>query len=212
MDSAADAEPGLLAEFAGLLQQVSMEQNILDRFVWMGDIKGVFSIKYCVEHFTDKKPSSMPSDIVISINHLWNVNVPHNFLIFGWSFLLNRIPTKDQLFNRGILSEARDLCCVYYSTKLVTLSHLFRCCSHSIGIQNKVYEWIRILVDLSLANFVGFFLHCGKVECSSQRTIMAIIWVAMVWSLWITRNAINFKEGVFIFYDCMSAIVLRSWK
>ncbi|KAI5425397.1 hypothetical protein KIW84_031268 [Lathyrus oleraceus] len=89
------AETGLLAEFAGLLQQVSMEQNIPDRFVWMGDIKGVFSVKYCVKHFTDKKPSSMPSDIVISINHLWNVNVPPNFLIFGWRFLLNRIPAKD---------------------------------------------------------------------------------------------------------------------
>lgn len=59
-----------------------MEQNIPDRFVWMGDIEGVFSVKSCVEHLTDKQPSSMPSDIAISINHLWKVNIPPNLLIF----------------------------------------------------------------------------------------------------------------------------------
>lgn len=126
--------------------------------------------------------------------------------------MLNRIPTKDQLFNRGILSEARDLCCVFCSTKLETLSHLFRCFSHSIRIWNNFSKWMGNLVDLSLGDFLDFFSHCDKVKCSSQRTIMAVIWVATVWSLWLMCNAIIFKEKVFIFDDCMSAIVLRSWK
>lgn len=133
--------------------------------------RSFFPVKSCVEHFTDKQPSSMPSDILISINHLWKVNVPPNLLIFGWRFLLNRIPTKDQLFNRGILSEARYLCCVSCSTELKTLSHLFCRCSHLISIWNKVYEWMGILMDLSLGDFVDFFSHCDKVKCSSQRTI-----------------------------------------
>ncbi|XP_058734089.1 uncharacterized protein LOC131605797 [Vicia villosa] len=185
---------GLLAEFFCCLQQYQLEQNVEDSYGWQHDTENVFTVKSCVKMLNDSKESYLPAALLKPINKLWEIKVPPSLLMFGWRFLLNRIATKEQLFKRGILTDHRDLCCVFCVTEIESLPHLFRSCTYLTNIWKKVYEWMGIEDGFTLDDFMDFLLNCEKVKCHSKRNIMAVIWIATVWSIWLTRNAIVFKN------------------
>lgn len=45
---------------------------------------------------------------------LQRLNILSNIRMFGWRLMLNRFPTRDQLWNRGIIENGRDTCCVVF--------------------------------------------------------------------------------------------------
>lgn len=93
------------------------------------------------------------------------------------------------------MGESDDLLCVLCGEEEENKPHLFRVCVVSLSIWKKVFEWIGPVKDLSMEEFVDlFFFYCGNVKCLKKRSTLLVIWLAMIWSLWLKRNAIIFKN------------------
>src|SRR3954464_490591 len=89
--------------------------------------------------------------------------------------------------------------------------HLFSNCDVSITVWRRVYMWLGVGDFLSLEEFQDFLYHCDKISCLSKRAIVSVAWLATIWTLWLKRNAIIFKEETFSFLECMSEILIISW-
>jgi hypothetical protein len=56
---------------------------------------------------------------------LWLNNVPSKVSIFGWRLLLEKLPTKDALYNKGIITNMIERCCVFCLNELQDINHIF---------------------------------------------------------------------------------------
>ncbi|XP_058764151.1 uncharacterized protein LOC131637569 [Vicia villosa] len=174
---------------------------------------GIFSIQSCFVWFsTFLSHPPLPAEIATTLNHLWKAKVPSKLHFFGWRVIHNKMSTKDQLKKMGILVNSNDFSNVLCLSEEESLPHLMGLCPITSTIWRKVYEWIGLIEKLSLMEFKSFFAHCDKVKSLSKRSIVAVIWLATAWSIWLKRNVINFKGESFCFNDCMSEIVVNAWK
>ncbi|XP_058776074.1 uncharacterized protein LOC131650377 [Vicia villosa] len=202
-------DPNVLSEFVNMVEAETLDKFSSDSYEWLKGNGCIFSVKSYYDVVNNGSVGfSIGGEIVKAINHLREVKVPSNILFFGWRFLLNRIPTKDQLFKQGILTNKN---CAFCMVDDESISHLFGRCLYSDCIWIKVFNWIGSGMELSLSKLVSFFLHCEKVKNKVRRLITAVIWLATVWSIWLMQNTIILKNSIFNFYDCMTMIVLRSW-
>lgn len=61
------------------------------------------------------------------ISFMWKIIVPSKVGIFGWRYVLGRLPTRDQLKVRGAIVDDIDFCCVLCFHDLENTNHLFGC-------------------------------------------------------------------------------------
>lgn len=74
----------------------------------------VFSVLSCYEVLTSRYVHfSPPNCFDFVLKCLWKVEVPLKCKTFGWRCFNNRIPTKDSLAFRGIISPPLNLACVF---------------------------------------------------------------------------------------------------
>ncbi|XP_058755197.1 uncharacterized protein LOC131628381 [Vicia villosa] len=193
----------------------SLDCNNLSRgeIVWLPDETNGFSFKRCASEICRRDVNlGMHSIVLKKLSFLWQLSVPSKVGIFGWRFVLGRLPTRDLLKARGIIGNDSECGCVFCSSVPENLSHLFDSCSVTRGIWTKVGQWLGDSVNLSLEELRNFLDHADKVKAKEDRLTVGIIRLSTLWNVWLMRNAIIFKGIIFCFDECLSAIVMSSWK
>ncbi|MCH86847.1 70 kDa peptidyl-prolyl isomerase, partial [Trifolium medium] len=114
--------------------------NVLDKLLWTQH-SDVFSVEGDYQSLTQRV-----EDVELELNSIalvWNKVATINVLVFAWRFLANRIPTRDNLFKRGILNiDAQH--CVMGCGSDETLSHLFFVCDLSYKVWCDVLQWLGV--------------------------------------------------------------------
>ncbi|GAU11113.1 hypothetical protein TSUD_197370 [Trifolium subterraneum] len=117
----------LLAGCCGIFHNVILQPNELDRWHWRSLNSDVFTVKGAYQTLTRAEEEAEP--MLNSTELVWNKVVPVKVSVFAWRFMENRIPTRDNLFKRGILNiDAQH--CVLGCGFDETLSHLFFTCDN----------------------------------------------------------------------------------
>lgn len=116
MENKDTAVHNLCVEIADLLANVVLDRKVGDNYVWMKHEEGYFTVKSWYSlFFPDSVASVVPNGVYRAMNHLWNSEAPDKMEHFGWRLLLDRIPSKDQLFKHDILMDTNHFRCVFYS-------------------------------------------------------------------------------------------------
>ncbi|XP_058767312.1 uncharacterized protein LOC131640988 [Vicia villosa] len=192
----------LAEQLLELLNEIEPEEN-----------DGAFTVNSCYKAFAKKETSHwITTNMKESLASLWKVRAPTNILLFGWRLILNRLPTEDKLTARGIEIEETKKGCELCRTSTETRYHLFFECSFSHRIWDAVFNWMDSPHWITEKDFEDYPNSFKKVGRKETREMMYMIWLAVVRTLWHTRNAAIFEEEVVNFEDCLSSIKLVSWK
>ncbi|XP_058784991.1 uncharacterized protein LOC131659888 [Vicia villosa] len=184
-----------------------------DDCFWAMDEEAGFSVKACAEEFRKRGTVvGLQSDVLSKLGFMWKLKVPSKVSIFAWRYILGRLPTRDQLNNRRILVGDRDCCYAFYFNAMENSNHLFVSCPFTSRILIKVGDWLGNLVTLTNVELRSYVDHFDKIKAIDERLTVEVIWLAVLWNLWMMRNAILFNSYIFNFDECYSAIVLVSWK
>ncbi|GAU22483.1 hypothetical protein TSUD_296020 [Trifolium subterraneum] len=131
-------EEELLAGCCGLFHNVVLQPNELDRWHWRSLHSYVFTVKGAYQTLTRAEEEAEP--MLNSTELVWNKVVPVKVSVFAWRFMENRIPTRDNLFKRGILNiDAQH--CVLGCGFDETLSHLFFTCDKTHKVWCGMLQW-----------------------------------------------------------------------
>ncbi|XP_058731364.1 uncharacterized protein LOC131603122 [Vicia villosa] len=199
-----------------LQQQLFHHKPLLagaDSFIWEDGNEGVFSVYSCVEEIRRRGEEVMqPASVLRRLDFMWKLKVPSKVSIFAWRFILDRLPTRDILQRRGILSGNNDSGCALCFSFLESSAHLFDQCFYSTKVWEKVGNWLGVLDRLNIEELKYFGDNFDKIRTGEERLMVGIVWMAVIWTLWTTRNAILFNGQVFNFDECFTAIVLACWK
>ncbi|XP_058741660.1 uncharacterized protein LOC131614048 [Vicia villosa] len=196
-----------------LLKDYEPVEDGLDSYRWIKENDGAFTVKSCYKAFANKTTTHLiTTNTKETLASLWKVRVPSNIQLFGWRFILNRLPTKDNLIARGIEIEDSKEGCEFCGNTMETRYHLFFECPFSTRMWDAVHTWMGSPMWIKEKEFMEFPNYCEKAKRKDIREVTFAIWMAVIWTLWLTRNAAIFNDDTVNFEDCLSSIKFVSWK
>ncbi|MCH91379.1 putative ribonuclease H protein, partial [Trifolium medium] len=128
-----------------ILEQVRPTRDAIDRRRWKPHAAGVFSVKTAYIDLQYRfGMNELETNTVKALKTLWKNNVPSKFSIFGWRLLLEKLPTRVALYNKGIITNTHDICCVMCFKDVEDTQHIFFQCPDMLQIWNNIFNWMGI--------------------------------------------------------------------
>lgn len=135
-----------------------------DKWNWEALIDGVFYVKSTYE--------LLISNIeLFTLDNQWKSRVPPKVVAFAWCVVLNRLPTRADLFRRQVIVDISDTGCVLYVGTLEI--HLFLRCEFLVRLWYLVFRWL-LSPDLPSLFFILFV----GVNPTKGRKGLIMIWHA----------------------------------
>ncbi|GAU38905.1 hypothetical protein TSUD_119710 [Trifolium subterraneum] len=196
-----------------LLDSVTLS-NEEDGWRWTPDPEGIFSVNSAFGLFSREigeapNLSSLEKRI---FSFIWKSPAPSKVTVFIWQLLHNRIPTKDNLFLRGVIQQGTGCNCVWCGEVLESATHLFLHCRVMIGVWYEIFKWLGVVLVMPPNLF--YLLDCVNVVTSSKkaRNGFLLIWNTAIWSIWRMRNNIIFNGITKEPWELVEEVKVLSWK
>ena len=183
-------EEEIVRECSVLLHNIVLQVNVYDTWQWLLDPIHGYSVRGAYHYFT-KNPGTMDRS---QVDDVWLKQIPSKVSLLVWRLLRNRLPTKDNLAQRGVLASTDMACSAGFDTT-ETVTHLFLHCTISSDLWSKVQNWLRISLVLSgdmRQHFVQFTKMAGMPR--SSHYFFALIWFATIWMMWKDQNSRVFQN------------------
>jgi hypothetical protein len=130
-------------ELQSLLVQVQSCIDREDRRRWIPSTAGYLSVKSAYVWLQNRLVvDSIDDNTVFSLKKLWKNNVPSKVSIFGWRLLLEKLPTREALFNKGVITNHLEKCCVFCFNMEESLNHCFIDCHVTATVWREVLLWM----------------------------------------------------------------------
>lgn len=178
-------------ELMSFPQQVNLIEGREETWNLMADGEGTYTVKsaYNLLQGQDVEES------IPVLDSLWQGTTPSKVLVFAWKVLWGRTQSKHNLFRRGIISTNDSLNCVLCSNEEESADHIFFDCSFSSQIWNTYHNWMKISTTLPCRSREHFLQHGGETWSQNQQRGTQVIWLAIIWSIWLMRNPVVFKNA-----------------
>ena len=116
-------EENLVEECMTLLLTVSLQKSSIDRWLWLPDQGGGYSVRGVYGMLTSQEHPQLHPNMEL----IWHKQVPLKVSILAWRLLRDRLPTKANLANRGIIPLEAWLC-VTSCGHVEDVNHMFLSC------------------------------------------------------------------------------------
>ncbi|XP_071722606.1 uncharacterized protein [Rutidosis leptorrhynchoides] len=166
-----------------------------DRVIWTGMVNGIYSVKNGYNTFRKTLLSSQPN-IASSSYHplkslwkaIWAVKLPPKIRPFLWSVCHNALATKDNLFNRRIITDPTCPLCSTLNPE--TTEHLFLLCSWTRRLWS--HSHINIPINQQSITRMDAWL-IGQIEQRHNYPDLELI-ASLLWHIWKARNQFIFRQ------------------
>jgi len=123
-----DWEEELIGECRRLPDNFVLQTDVFDRWQWLPDIEGGYIVRGAYSIMTNQA-HHIGDDIG---DLVWHKQVPLKVSIIAWRLLRDRLPTKNNLLQRGIM-QPTAISCVMGCGDNETASHVFFHCNMKVG-------------------------------------------------------------------------------
>ncbi|GKV19324.1 hypothetical protein SLEP1_g29604 [Rubroshorea leprosula] len=196
----------LLQELTDTLQGNQLIQGQEDYWIWQQDYKGKYTVKSAYNLLqTNSNPGRIDNYKLI-----WNKNVPLKVSAFAWKATQNKIPTKDNLWKRGIRSMERDLTCTLCGQYPEETDHLLFTCRTAWLLWSSCYNWWGIAVPQHHKGWNHLQQHADLFFEEKSKQAWLVTWFAVIWSIWTWRNQKVFNENTDSVSNMFELIKIRS--
>jgi hypothetical protein len=205
-----DSEMIRKSELEGLLSTIVLQEGAADEFCWVQDEEQDFSVRGCYKFLRNLQVrDDFEDDLLTAVQQLWSTSVLLKVLLFGWRLLHDRMPTRVELWRKGVLNDVQQQTCVFCCHEFESSSHLFAVCAKTKMIWDKIFMWLNWKAtdwyDHVLENFLQFNTFCRGKKVSH------IIWLAAAWCIWLECNDIIFRGKILNISEVVDRIKRLSW-
>ncbi|GAU15735.1 hypothetical protein TSUD_235480 [Trifolium subterraneum] len=206
-------ELNLLESFREILDRAIIS-TADDSWYWKHDSSGFYSVKSAFLELS----RSRDDDATFSVEEerllpkVWKTWAPTKVAVFSWQLLQDRLPTRQNLWQRGVIEDVSASMCVLCGLGLESADHLFGSCNLISPIWYSILRWlcVELVPSRGVLGFFEAFLGMGTGR--KDRVGWLLIWHTIVWTIWKSRNDVVFSEGTFIFECLVDRVKLLSWK
>ncbi|GKV35665.1 hypothetical protein SLEP1_g43906 [Rubroshorea leprosula] len=187
-----DRESQARKELEKMLEATKLHQGRKDKWDWKYSMDGSYTTSTGYANLAASQEQSQKH----VFGRVWNPNAPSKVCGFSWQLLLNRIPTKTNLFKRGIIKDPAEVMCSLCKEYMEDCDHLFLSCKITTEIWNRCLNWWGVQAVLASNVWDGFRQHEGIAVSKRMRVGWEVVWFALVWTIWLTRNEVLFNNKI----------------
>jgi hypothetical protein len=210
-----EVEEALQQELLNILFPFQPNPDAEDRHRWIPSSNGVFSVKCAYLDLINRSAMvNLDDSVVRSLELMWKNNVPSKISIFGWRLLLEKLPTREALFDKGIIINNNEKCCVFCSNNDESIFHVFIQCNFTTTVWHKILNWMGLNFFNSISvqqHFISFEELIKSKANKVTKRYRHIIWLATTWCIWRWRNNIIFRHDRVNFSSLVDQIIYMSW-
>ncbi|GAU32685.1 hypothetical protein TSUD_145590 [Trifolium subterraneum] len=132
--------------------------TVEDSWFWMHDPSGHYSVKSAFLALS----CSTANEVIFSVEEkrllpkVWKTWAPSNVAVFSWQLLQDRLPTRQNLWKRGVIGDVSASTCVLCGLEPETADHLFGSCNQISQIWYGILRWLGVELVPS-HGVLGFF-------------------------------------------------------
>ncbi|XP_058775852.1 uncharacterized protein LOC131650140 [Vicia villosa] len=200
--------------FRGFLEEYGVIGSERDRAEWITPRGEDFSVASCYEKYAFYR---IPFGLIGRHNEakilVWKTDVPFKIKAFGWRLLANRLPTKYLLAIRGNPLSFDASLCSFCKIDPENRDHSFFSCSFVKNIWRDIAVWIGkegLVEEESYSSFMEWHSFCISKKVLDKK--VDIVWLAITWALWLSRNGVCFREEVWSFDNVVWNIKALVWR
>ena len=177
-------EEELLVECRLLLNNIILQPNVSDRWIWQPDIVGGYMVRGAYQLLT----AQATHNVAVIEDLIWHKQVPLKVSILAWRLMRNRLPTKDNLLHRGIIQDEASRC-VAGGGNVESAKHLFLHCDTFGSLWQHVRLWLGVVgvEPHSIHDHIYQFTHYLGVS-KARRSFLQLLWLLCIWLVWNERN------------------------
>ncbi|MCH90956.1 kinesin-like protein [Trifolium medium] len=182
-------EEAMVEECRALLSDIVLQPYVTDRWVWRIDPGGGYSVRGAYDLLTYRDEQ----DVLATTDLVWHKQVPLKVSVVVWRLLRNRLPTKDNLVRRHVITSDSHFS-VTGCGGLENAHHLFLSCPVFAPLWSLIRSWVGISSADPLEvhdHFVQFAHSAGSSR--ARRSFLQLLWLCDIWVVWHERNNIIFK-------------------
>jgi hypothetical protein len=181
-------EEQLLQDLLNLLAVARMS-NMDDRWICNPGSEDVFSVKSAYVFLDSlcylRPPLSSLESFVFKF--IWKCGAPSKVSALSWQVALDRVPTRFNLWRRGVI-RVEDSGCPLCNDAMETTSHLFLHCRVTANIWYAIMRWFGVVVVIPPTVAISYAMLVGCGSNRKRRKCLSIVWLAFVWVVWKIRN------------------------
>jgi hypothetical protein len=163
--------------------------NVEDGWSWNPGGSEGFSVKSTYVFLKSTLFNIVPRSPLESFvfNFIWKSGVPSKVCALAWQVLLDKIPSRENLYRRRVISveEVWYPCC---GSGVESTKHLFLHCKVAASIWYAITRWFGVVAVLPPSLPMSFAILVGYGSNKRRRKGLAIIWLAFIWAVWLIRN------------------------
>lgn len=153
-------------------------------WVWMAANSKVFLVKSAYDLLlTQSQTITSNSDLGQVFKNLWSCSTPRKVLAFSWQLVLDRLPTRSNLFRRSVITDPNQTYCVLCGSSEESTKHLFLDCLFQVQVWQHVHRWLGSPFTLPTDIVSLYTQHRGIFRGKKGRKYWQVIWHAMVLSI-----------------------------
>ncbi|GKV25499.1 hypothetical protein SLEP1_g34934 [Rubroshorea leprosula] len=178
-----------MAELWRMLQNIQPIKGQKDQWEWRHD-HGIYSAKSGYQALSSNHQQSR-----INLHkRIWCRLVPTKICAFVWKVLQDRIPSKVNLYKRGIVPDLHLATCMLCDESIEDINHLFLHCKFAYAVWSKCLQWWRISSVRADNCYASFEQQLATFKNVNIRAGWDAVWSATIWSIWIARNERAFRN------------------
>ncbi|GKV53880.1 hypothetical protein SLEP1_g60393, partial [Rubroshorea leprosula] len=151
-----------LTEMLGLINNLHPIKDQTDHWEWKHNKEGEYSVKTAYGLLSNNIDNSRTQ----MHKGTWSKLIPTKISAFGWQVLQNKIPTKLNLYQRGIIPD-NSLMCGLCDDDIEDTNHLFIHCRVAHSVRSKCARWWRFLTAHPKSCQEDFEQHRSPIKDSS---------------------------------------------
>nr|XP_034930821.1 uncharacterized protein LOC118061489 [Populus alba] len=180
---------GLLEQLYIVLSKVHLDSESEDRLIWKDNKSGRFSVKSLCGLLSPTHYSTNG----FSFAGIWKGVVPPKVEIFYWMAIINRLNTRGVLVRRGVLDSSHSNCPIC-QVEEESVDHLLLHCHNHWIIWSKIIKWWGLSWCCPKNLSCLFSQWTVMVQGKFQKKAWLMLFFSVVWSLWLLRNDLIFRQ------------------
>jgi hypothetical protein len=101
----------------------------------------VLTVKSVYVHLQNRFGSEQLDPILEkALKKHWCTNDASKVSIFVWRLLIDKLPTREALFRKGIITNNLDTCCVFCLNLVEDVHHVFFNCSVTATVWENIFK------------------------------------------------------------------------
>lgn len=176
--------------FMMLLNSCCPTEQEGDYLIWCGSNNGYFSVKGLCQGVENQVYEGEPA----VENEGFLKSIPPKVRLLFWQACHNKIATKQNLRKRG-MDVGDGGMSVFCRATEESNDHLFLHCSKVKFLWDKIMQ-LTTIDCVCPSSLSGIWMEWSTLETGLDNKIWSSIPLALVWSLWLSRNALVFRGTV----------------